>query len=287
MKNKLVESNIKLSKNIYKQDIEELFYVYNIRKFNEKINHKNLDLISKGQNGSIFLFELNDKKYILKSQKIFYDTPLILINDKKCLLTQTAVNDLIISWILYQEIPIFTQKYYGYYLDDDYIYFVKKYIETNMEEYIMNHLDRLNFYIIHILCAIQMVFETKLLGYHFDLKFKNILLDKTDKEYIQYKNFKLKCYGYIPIIYDCGSSLIYYDNRIIGRHILYKNDNTNYCEKYEKFNDKINIRDFFYRLRRQFGDNELVKEYYRNQNVSIDEYFKLDIVSKYIKNMII
>ena len=74
---------------------------------------------------------------------------------------------------------------------------------------------------------------------------------------------------------------------LIGRHILYKNDDINYCKKYKKFDDKINIRDFFFRLGRQYGDNELVKEYFRNQNVSIEEYCKLDNFSKYIKNMII
>jgi serine/threonine protein kinase len=287
----LIDFHIKLSENIYNQDIEELFYVYNIRKFNEKINHKNLKIINKGQNGAVYFFELNNKRYLLKSQKIFFDTPLILVNNTTCLLTQTAVNDLVISWILYKSCPMFTQKYYGYYIDDDQIYFIKKYIEQDMIKYIMNHLDELNFYIIHILCTIQMIFEDRLKGYHFDLKLDNMLLQKTDQQYIQYKNFRLKCNGYIPIIYDCGSSLIYYKNRIIGRHILYKNDKSNYCNIYKTFDPRINIKDFFIRLRnfckKKNIKNELIDEYFRNNNLTIDKYFKLDKVSKYIKNIII
>ena len=79
-----------------------LFKYLKIKKCSEEIikyinDEENIVYISSGVNGKIYKFEYDDTKYIVKIQIIYFDTPLIQINNKRCLITQTALNDLIPS----------------------------------------------------------------------------------------------------------------------------------------------------------------------------------------------
>lgn len=171
----------------------------------------------------------------VKKMEIFNDTPLVQHARSDWVVTQTAVNDLLISWILSEASIPTIQGCYGYRIvdmnrsDAKEILLYKEYCEYNMESFIRSCEDPellLTNFIIHILLTVLCVLHTEYKFYHWDFKPRNIFVKKTDIEYIDYnfegEIYRIPLFGWCPVISDFGSSTI---NRVQGRYCTIQRHN--------------------------------------------------------------
>lgn len=270
------------------EGVRNLFRTFDVKELKNKIPmiKKDFTKIGEGRNAVSYIYvdkeTKNNKTYSIKQQGIFHDTAMVAYNSENCLITQTFINEVIINEILtkiklHDNKDLKLRKIYGFMIDNDDIYIFGKYFEFAMEE-IYNKItnESLTLLLIHILFHLMILFEGDVMGYHGDIKFRNILVYKTTKKSVKYvfkgEEYDVKVDGYLPVLIDFGSSSVYYINKkryLIERHTLYKNDKINYkqeCNK--KYQKHKNLQDFMQHIGVRIKRNEM------NRNILVDEYYK-------------
>lgn len=269
-------------------EIEKVFNKFKIKKFcvdYNKIFRKFIE-IGAGHNGIVYLFNYKNKKLAIKKQQIFNDTPLFLINKDNCIISQTFVNEILINSLVSNInldgcINVHIDKLYGYFIHNDNIFTIKKFYENTLENIIQNMTNNeINNLIIHILMHIHLIFEYKLLGYHQDLKLRNILVHKSNQNVSTYnfgnEIYNIKILNYIPIIIDFGSSEILkvkHKKLSLQKHMIYREKDLSKYVCHKIFDETKNLNNFMYTNKKILHNNEIFTEYFRiNKRLTIIEF---------------
>lgn len=277
----------------------------NAKKILHKLKIKEIDpnkikkeeIIGKGRNAVVYKGSYNDKKVTIKEMGLWLDTPLIKKFSIDEIISQTGINDILISNLLSKFNHPTMQRFYGYAITPKSIIMVKELIEHDFVDFIesnKNHklVDNL---ILHTLLSLNLHFQEYAIGEHHDMRLSNILVKKTNKKYITYKfkdkTFKIKTYGYIPILIDFGNSHIIKvgdDKLIIRRHTEWKKEGKLKLLVDNKGNYDINI------LFESIGKNEFLKynwllnEYKKIRNrhhmIGFTDFLNSPMIKKYIKH---
>lgn len=193
---------------------------------------KNLKLIGEGRNADVYKGTFDNKDASIKIMDLYLDTPIIKVFTNNKIISQTGINDIIISNLLSQINSPLIQKFYGYKIFDDYglIIMVKEWCDYDFKTFISSNNDEvINNIFVHYLFGLKLIFQQILNGYMIDVKLENILIRRYTDEFMIYninnKQYKVKCYGYLPVFTDFGSSIITRinnDNILINRHVDWK-----------------------------------------------------------------
>ena len=101
--------------------------------------------------------------------------------------------------------------------------------------------------VLHILLTIKIVFTNHFRGKYSDASLQNILIQRTDLQYVQYGSKKIQVLGgIIPILCDFGASRIVIDNKIFMRTNWKNNSNTIKTFNCFKHDTQNNINDSAY-----------------------------------------
>lgn len=188
------------------------------------------EIVASGGNGCVYKFLHEGKTLSCKKSEVFTDTSFSLV-DKDSVISQTAINEIIVAHHL-SEINFPTlQKMYGYnHTQQDnklYLLLVKKYYDFEMQAFLESReftskqlkeqQEILSNLIIHILLTVRHIFINKFQGKYSDISLRNILIHRTKKEFIQYGDLKVKLYGYKPVFSDFGSSQLVVNDMLIMR----------------------------------------------------------------------
>lgn len=294
-----------------KDDINKiisLFDQFNIKKANESIK-LNEDIpknaIGRGQNATCYLLKNNNKQILSKEQKIYYDTHLIKINNNFALVTQTAINETIISNLiskLKNKYPNI-QKMYGYSIlessKDTKLTIYKEYIPYEFKKIIpeMHNYSQISLLLLHLLLHVYSLFQSGeldkgFIGYHGDLKVKNIMIKDSTLEKIEYiingEKIVLPVWGQLPVLIDFGNTVILKSKELNNKHIYAHCDWKSQKEiefmrnLIGDFDDTFDVFGFFRSFLRFHNDNIIVSKVYYN----LLEKEKLNVKDnvKHIKN---
>lgn len=214
----------------------------------------NLVQIGKGGNSIVYKGTINDKVVCLKTVPIYMDNGNIYKTENNDIITQTGINDIIISKYVDQTrepdslgLPT-VQKIYGYVKPTNannepvqVFGLVKEYYDCDMEKFIGSSeftelpdnkkQELLTNLILHILLTIKIVFTDHFKGRFSDASLKNILIQKTDLRYVQYGDKKIRVLGYLPVLCDFGASRVVVNGKIFMR-TNWRND----CDTVKMFN---------------------------------------------------
>jgi hypothetical protein len=235
-------------------DLNRLIILKNYKLPNKiKYLKKNqIKLIGKGYSGSIFSYNFNNKKILVKITKRWVKD-LIYTNNKNALITDDNLNELVML-ILFQN-NIFSQKLYGYNYNQNFFYIFKEYNELSTIDYFK---DKNNDYeskiliIILLFVGLHQLFQSKNKGFHHDFRLRNSVLKKTKlkeiKIKINNKNYIIPIKNYMPVLIDFELSRILNLNgspvnikpNYYYKTLLFKEDS-----KYKKFNNYHDLN-FFY-----------------------------------------
>lgn len=192
------------------------------------IDKMELTYLSKGKNATVYKSNYDNKDVTVKIMDLFLDSPLIKIFDNNMIISQTGINDIIISDILQKYNHITIQRFYGYTITQKSIIMIKQFCDYDMLTFIdkINDNDIISNVLLHIILAIRLMFQINTKGYFRDVKLRNILVVKDENvKDITYKLgdnvITLKTFGYYPVLTDFGSSVIIND-KIIMRHMDWK-----------------------------------------------------------------
>lgn len=243
--------------------------------------------LGKGACASVYKFNLNGKTVSVKKMEIFGDSPFLILAPHY-ILSQIAINDLVISHYLSSINFPTIQKIYGYDIifqrNKLYLLLIKKYYDCELLEFLksdefnnipedINKQHLLSNIILHVLLTFKYVFIEKFNGRYADATLRNILIQRTDKPYVQYGNIKLRLFGYLPVIIDFGYSHIVADNRFIMR-TNWRSEETSRSTRYQlqnQPNDKsFDFFNFFHYLYLEsFGQDNLKQSVLRKSNNKI------------------
>jgi len=329
----------------YPQTVIDLFDELGIPLISTPIN--DLTQIGKGGNSIIYRGTMNDQEVSLKTIHVFMDNvnifmgvPINKINAnideiKKCdIVTQTGINDIVISHFISQTRDLQSlglptvQKIYGYTKptesNDNTIQtfgLVKEYYECDLKQFIKsseftklsdkNRQELLSNLVLHILLTIKLVFIDHFKGRYSDASLQNILIQRTDLQYVQYGDKKIKVVGGIlPVLCDFGASRIVVNDRIFMRTNWKNNydtmrmfncfkldtlNNTNDCsyDFFVFFNDlrkNLNLRikepvmkGFDYLIKKRENYN-ISWNKYRPNCVTIEDIFRINSVKEVLSN---
>lgn len=258
--------------------------------------------LGKGVNATIWKGRYKGNDVAIKIMDLYLDTPLIKTFNDNNIITQTAINDIIISFVLGKLNNKTIQKFYGYKITDDHVILVKELCAESFLDRLAKFNDCIiSNLLIHILLSYWQYFKH---GNHCDIKYENILIKKRNDNFVKYKIddkiYKIKTYGYIPVLTDFGSSMLYAElndkKMLIKRHTDWKNNNykNNYLDKYvltkEYINDghKIIYNILYYRakLNKYIKLNWIVKFYKKisaNKIITFDIFFSNKQIVDYLK----
>lgn len=211
---------------------KEILSIKDLQKYNYKGR-----TISLYFNDSYFIkidYRKNDqKKYILK------DNSLLLGKFPK---------EIILIGILRKELPNNIVKIKNYYFNSEQQILIMENEGITLKNLIMNNLDDFNLINtkLHEIFIILAILQDKFNFMHKDFKAENILMKKTSDEFNIYnlnnKEYKIKSFGYIPVLIDFATSTIFkiYDKdfEIYDIELNIYNHNPN------KFSDIINQKLF-------------------------------------------
>ena len=210
--------------------------------------------------------------------------------------------EIIINNILRKELPNNIVKFNNYYFNNSKQILVMENAGNTFRDLLIsniNNLELINTKIYEIIIILA-IFEDKFKFMHKDLHYKNIIMKKTQNEYNMYnlhgKEYKIKSYGYIPVIIDFGTCMIFklYNKEFIIKREIKKNNNLSNKFKNLKiikltdFNDYItyvrrlvlyipslDIFKLFVSIQRKFNNAysiPIIKEYIDMNNIKNFEY---------------
>ena len=191
--------------------------------FKDNIQKSELEYINKGRNGRIYKYQYDNLLLSVKDMKLFTDRlPIISYFSTDKIRTLTGINDIIISYVLSENNHPTVQKLYGYKIYGNRAILIKEFCEYNFPEFIKkNNNELVSNLLLHIILAIKINFQMNIKGYLRDNKLGNILVRKTNDNYVKYKIkgkiLKIKTFGYVPVLTDFGSAVI---RNINGKKII-------------------------------------------------------------------
>ena len=287
-------------------DLNQLIILKNYKLPNKiKYLKKNqIKLIGKGNHGSIFSYNFNNKKILVKITKRWVKD-FIYTNKKNTLITEGNLNELVML-ILFQN-NIFSQKLYGYNYNQNSFYIFKEYNELSTIDYFKDKnsdYDTKILIIILLFVGLHQLFQSKNKGFHHDFRLRNSVVKKTNlkeiKIKINNKNYIIPIKKYMPVLIDFELSRIlnidykkclikqnYWEKNLIFKtEYLYYNYNNyhdlNFFYEYEfirkdsEGQGKIITKEIFY-LMSDIVDN------YGKTNLNLENILNHKILSKIIK----
>jgi hypothetical protein len=142
-----------------------------------------------------------------------FELPICLNNDY--LLLQKFPKEIIINGIIRKELPNNIIKIKKYYFSDEEQILVMEHAGITFKDFILNNIkdyDAINTKVYEIFIIIA-ILQNKFKFMHKDLKCENITMKKINDEYNTYilndKKYKIKSYGYIPVLIDMATSTIF------------------------------------------------------------------------------
>lgn len=253
--------------------------------------------LGKGKNATVYLIKVKNKYMAAKVQRIFFDTPLIKINTDTEFVSQTAINELVISNEISKIKQINIQKLYGYSLNTKELVIFNEFIPYTFE-YIVDmstSSSSISLLLLHLLLTFHTIFQHKhIKGYHIDFKVKNccIAVKETNVKDMKYEigncNVTLPIKKHLPVIIDFGSSIIIEvdgEKNIIYRH-MWRSGNMKFKsrpsneELIDEFDPSFDLYIFFKSFERYHTHNIVVSTVY--YDLLEKEGIKMDNV--YIKN---
>ena len=251
--------------------------------------------LGKGKNAVVYKIILGKLKCAAKAMTLYFDTPIFAKFTETEIISQTNVNDIVISYYIGKlKVNNISFPYLcGYGAQNQSLLLLKEYANYCLRELLtkVKNQEIITSILIRFIIIIYLGFQKYYKGYHFDLKVDNILVNKTNEEFLPYpfkeNTYNLKTMGYYPLLSDFGSSVIIeMENKpiLIKRHTEWKkkgratpNNFLNISNKIEDMNLKeIQAQKFFdksYDLFKLF--NSLRRETMLQGNWLIAEYFSL------------
>jgi len=186
--------------------------------------------LGRGACASVYKSKYRGKIVSIKKMELYKDSPFLILS-LYYILSQIAINDIIISQCLSSINFPTIQKIYGYDImyqrNKIYLLLIKKYYDCELLEFLQsdefnNISDKhkqhlLSNIILHVLLTFKYIFIEQFNGRYADATLRNILIQRTDEQYVQYGNIKLRLLGYKPVIIDFGHSNIVFKNKFIMR----------------------------------------------------------------------
>ena len=176
-----------------------------------------------------------------------FELPICLNNDY--LLLEKFPKEIIINGIIRKELPNNIIKIKNYYFSDEEQILVMEHAGITFKDFIINNLkDKKNYdaintkiYEIFIILAIL---QDKFKFMHKDFKYENITMKKINNEFNTYilndKKYKIKSYGYIPVLIDMATSTIF---KIYNKDFeIYNFQNNPYTHNKTSFPKYINSK---------------------------------------------
>jgi len=228
-----------------------------------------------------------------------FELPICLNNDY--LLLEKFPKEIIINGIIRKELPNNIIKIKNYYFSDEEQILVMEHAGITFKDFIINNIkdyDAINTKIYEIFIILA-ILQNKFKFMHKDFKYENITMKKINDEFNTYilnnKKYKIKSYGYIPVLIDMATSTIFKiynkDFEIYNfKNNPYKHDRTSYpkyinshtfISKYEWYMRDVNryIEGFdIYRLiysislTTNISKIRIIKEYFEASNIKNYDY---------------
>ncbi len=195
------------------------------------ININNLKLIGKGKNAKVYKSTIDNNPVTIKIMDLYLDTSLIKSLTMTDIISQTGINDIIISNLISKINHPIVQKFYGYQVTDKSIIMVKEWCDYDFRSFVKKCTDQnvIANLLLHYILGLRLVFQELMEGYMIDTKIDNILVRKYNDKYVNYKingkDYKIRAYGFVPVLTDFGASVITKinnDKLLINRHMDWK-----------------------------------------------------------------
>lgn len=248
-------------------DLSQAYYKrYINKKTNNQTNNQSIKFLGKGGEGVVFLISTNDCGDIV--MKIIKHKSNKIINNEQyyAKITRNIIDNNHSPNFLY---------IYDIIKRDNFDLILSEYADGTLEQCIeYNHLDNdqkwysLLFQIVQAVKVMQ-----KLNIYHGDMKPKNILFKKIDKNTIfKYDQYKVNTYGYLFIVSDFGhaQSLLMNENKkSIELHIQSNSD----LEHIKTIHKRIMVTSIV----KKYKLNQLIDIINKNNDIYFDGYYKKEV----------